>query len=520
MTTAHISTLPADQALEYARSGRILVAGAGVAGRGVLALALAVREKFNTAGGKAEGEVYAADDRPEALDGFAGAALVTRVGVDAARELIASSGTIDLVITSPGWRPDSLLLQEAIAAGIPTIGDIEFAWLLDQTGVAGEPRTWIAITGTNGKTTTTAMTAAMCRAAGFRAEAVGNIGQSPATAIANDLATGDYTQVLVAEVSSFQLHWSAQFTPDVGCVLNIAEDHLDWHGSLEGYAADKCRVMKATTPVIALDDALVRDLAMESNTVHESVWAFSVEENPAIPEGPERIGALVAVRDGRLALIDRDAQMIDLASADGISPPGPAGVADAAAAAAMSLAIGAKPPHIAAALEEFEVDAHRGQVVCRTDSTQWIDNSKATNPHAAAAALRGQTGVIWVAGGQLKGASVSELIAEVGEGFEAVIALGVDRKIILEDMDRQLPQVPTCEVEDTDPVAAMRRVVEYALEVIDRQPSHTHKVILAPAAASLDMYIGMSQRGDLFAQLARELTGQASETSGPQTAGK
>lgn len=553
MTTAHTSTLPAEQALEFARSGRILVAGAGVAGRGVLSLILAVRDnqpKEHQQGAAAQktagGAVYAADDRVDALDSFPGVAAVTQVDIVTAQDLVNQPGALDLVITSPGWPPHNALLQAAVAAGIPTIGDIEFAWLLDQAAIAGPSRIWIAITGTNGKTTTTAMTEAMCHAAGLRAEAVGNIGQSPATALARDLVSGDYTQVLVAEVSSFQLHWSASFTPDVGCVLNIAEDHLDWHGSLEGYAEDKGRVLKAKTPIIAVDDHRVLGLS-GAQQLREGARAFSATEvTPAIlgenNAWPQELESLVAVHRGRISLIGRDSSVLDLAPTEGISPPGPAGVADAAAAAAMSLAIGVQPEHIAAALGSFEVDAHRGQVVCESDSgqqgarqdachrVQWIDNSKATNPHAAAAALRGQTGVVWVAGGQLKGASVAELIAEVGAGFVAVVALGTDRQIILDEMARQYPDVPVYNIENTDPVAAMRQAVEFAQQAIqqasaqipERGDSTVYKVVLAPAAASLDMYTGMSQRGDLFAQLAREVIAQEhrSVTSGPELAGK
>ncbi len=501
MTTTQ--TLEPADAVQFMLSERgVLVAGAGVAGRGVLTMLRQMgAANIIVADDHVTQSELAVRDSPEF-------AKETYLKVAEARELIGGESAPQLVITSPGWRPDSPLLAEAQAEGIPVIGDIEAAWLADQAESFGPARTWLAITGTNGKTTTTAMLTAMLIADGQAAAAVGNIGTAPGIALTAEARGEQRVDVMVAEVSSFQLHWAPSFRPDTGCVLNLAEDHLDWHGSYASYADAKAQVFRARTAVIPANEPEVLETIARlwpdaSQIPCEDIRLFSSGESV-------ELGSVQSALDGRVSrsdvcirggkVVELAGQDVVLASAEGISPPGPAGLADAAAAAAMARSVGVKPESIASALENFRVQAHRGQVVANTGGAQWIDNSKATNPHAAAAALKGQSNVVWIAGGQLKGAAIEPLIQEVAEALKAVVVLGADRAIIAEAMEKLAPHVPVDVVEETDPEAAMKAVVARAKERLSPGDS----VILAPAAASLDMYTGMSQRGDLFAEYAME----------------
>lgn len=439
-------------------AGPIAVAGAGVSGMATARMLDAIGVEYTLV-----------DDRaPHALDV---ATAISRLDHYA------------LVVTSPGWNPEAELLAAARRRGIPVMGDVELAWRLDEAEVFGPRRTWLVVTGTNGKTTTTAMLAAMMRRGGHRAEAVGNIG----TAVSDALHAQPRVDVLVAELSSFQLHWSQRLTPDAGVLLNLAEDHLDWHGFYEAYALAKVKALRGGVAVAGVDDAEVRRLVHDLG-LGGAVVPFTL--------GAPEVGGL-GVADGYL--VDATGgEPVRLAPAEGIQPPGPAGVLDALAAAAIARSQGVAPEAIAEALGDFQVAGHRGQVVSEHGGVRWVDNSKATNPHAADAALAAEESVVWVAGGQLKGADVSDLIREHGHRMRAAIVLGQDRAIIARALERYAPRVPVHVVEEADPRAAMTRVAELAGDAA--RPGDA--VLLAPAAASLDMYAGMGQRGDMFAAAA------------------
>lgn len=449
----------------------VLVAGAGVSGIGAAELLQAAGARFKVV-----------DDNPE------GRARAEALGFDtlSGEEARASFGDFGLVVTSPGWRPDAQLLIDAKAAGLDVIGDVELCFRLDRAGVFGPPRDWLVVTGTNGKTTTTGMLAAMMIEAGKdtgkRAGACGNIG----VAVGKALLAPERLDVLVAELSSFQLHWSSQLVPDAGVLLNLADDHIDWHGSFDAYAEAKAKVLRAPVAVAGVDDAEVRRLA--SATGRGDIIGFT-----AGAPGENQVG----VEDGRI--VSRiGGSRTDVASADGIQPPGQAGVLDALAATAVALNQGAKPEHVRRALEAYQVAGHRGAVVHSAGGVDWVDNSKATNPHAADSALTGAGDVVWIAGGQLKGAAVDAVVKAHAQQFRAVALLGVDRELIRESVARVAPEVPIFVTDATDPVQAMEEVVAYAAS--KARPGDT--VLLAPAAASLDMFSGMSARGDAFAAAA------------------
>ena len=234
------STLNKTPNLPEILSGTILVTGAGISGVGIARLLADLNV-----------DVLIADANETARDRAMEVADVAGIHPDQA---LAELSRFSCVVTSPGWRPDTPLLRAAQAAGLEVLGDVELCYRLDRASVFGPPRTWMVVTGTNGKTTTTSMLASIMQHAGYQAEAVGNIGVSVAEAI----SAPQRIDVLVAELSSFQLHWSSQLVPDVGVLLNLAEDHIDWHGSMAAYAAAKAKVLAAPLAIAGLDDALVQ----------------------------------------------------------------------------------------------------------------------------------------------------------------------------------------------------------------------------------------------------------------------
>lgn len=458
------STLNKTPNLPEILSGTILVTGAGISGVGIARLLADLNV-----------DVLIADANETARDRAMEVADVAGIHPDQA---LAELSRFSCVVTSPGWRPDTPLLRAAQAAGLEVLGDVELCYRLDRASVFGPPRTWMVVTGTNGKTTTTSMLANIMQHAGYQAEAVGNIGVSVAEAI----SAPQRIDVLVAELSSFQLHWSSQLVPDVGVLLNLAEDHIDWHGSMAAYAAAKAKVLAAPLAIAGLDDALVQQY------VTTPVMGFTMH--------PPQVGQ-VGVTDGTIVdnLHGTPRNIVPVA---GLEPPGPAGIYDAlaATAAAVALVQDLQPSVIAQALQSFKVAGHRGQQVAEAQGIVAIDNSKATNPHAADSALAGHDSVIWVAGGQLKGAEVDDLIARHAHRLKAVALMGVDRNIIRESVEKHAPGVPIFVTDDTDPQSAMDAVCAWAVT----QASSGDAIVLAPAAASLDMYTGMGQRGVLFAE--------------------
>lgn len=448
-----------------------LITGAGVSGLGAARLLTAAGETFAIVDDNPAGRQRAAELGYAALSG------------DEAR---AHFSEFAAVVTSPGWRPDAPLLVDASAAGLEVLGDVELCFRLDRKGVFGPPRDWLVVTGTNGKTTTTGMLAQMMIEAGTdtgkRAGACGNIG----IAVADAMLAEPRIDVLVAELSSFQLHWSSQLVPDAGVLLNLADDHLDWHGSFAAYGDAKAKVLQASVAVAGIDDVEVRRLA--EATGRSDIIGFTLGE-----PGENEVG----VAGGRI-VATQGTQRVDVASAEGIEPAGAAGVLDALAATAVALTQGATPEHIQRALEKYRVEGHRGAVVHSARGVDWVDNSKATNPHAADSALTGAGTVVWVAGGQLKGAAVDGVIKAHADQFRAVALLGVDRELIRASLAAVAPDVPVFVTDATDPFEAMDDVVAWA--ATQAQPGDT--VLLAPAAASLDMFSGMSARGDAFADAA------------------
>ena len=389
---------------------------------------------------------------------------------------------VDLVVVSPGLRPHDPLLVATADRGIPIWGEAELAWQLRGPGAAP----WLALTGTNGKTTTVHMVEAMLRADGRRAAAVGNVGESLIDAV---LADPPY-DVLAVELSSQQLHFAPSIRPAAGALLNIAPDHLDWHRSLAGYEQAKTLIWRAATAIGNADDARVAELLPANGVM------FTLAE-----PGDGQLGVAANTLVSRAFGDDG----VPLAGADEVRPTGSHNVANALAAAALARSHGVGPAAIAAGLRAFVPDPHRNTLVGTWAGIRWVDDSKATNPHAARASLTAYPSVVWVAGGQLKGVAVDDLVLAAAPRLRAAVLLGADRAIVAAALARHAPDVPVFVVDTADD-GAMTEVVRAAAGFA--RPGDT--VLLAPAAASYDMFANYGARGDAFAEAARAV-GEAAE---------
>ncbi|MFC1406255.1 MULTISPECIES: UDP-N-acetylmuramoyl-L-alanine--D-glutamate ligase [Streptacidiphilus] len=402
-----------------------------------------------------------------------------------------------LVVTSPGWPPHSPLFLAAAGAGVPVWGDVELAWRLRRPHPAtGEPAPWLAVTGTNGKTTTVQMLASILTAAGLRTAAVGNVGVSVLDAV---LAEQPY-DVLAVELSSYQLHWSSSLRPHSAVVLNIAADHLDWHGSMEAYAADKGRIYQGNSVACVYNtadpatEALVREADVEEGC---RAIGFTLG-----PPALSQLGVVDGLLVDRAFVADRHKNAAELASVEDVRPAAPHNIANALAAAALARAYGVEPRAVRDGLRAFRPDAHRIAEVVESGGVTWIDDSKATNPHAAAASLAAYPSVVWIAGGLAKGADMDPLVAGAAKALRGVVLMGADRALIREALARHAPEVPVIELQDGQTGApAMDAAVRAAAGLA--RPGDT--VLLAPACASMDMFTNYGERGDLFAAAARAL---------------
>jgi UDP-N-acetylmuramoylalanine--D-glutamate ligase len=441
----------------------VLVIGAGVAGLAAIRLLAA-----------AGVPVLVATDRPVTAD--------LPDAVQHVGDPVELPAGVGLVVTSPGVRADAALPASAAAAGVEVIGETELAWRVDLALPQGGRR-WLVVTGTNGKTTTTGMLESMLRSAGLTVTACGNIGWPVVDAVA------DPSQQLIAvELSSFQLSAAPSLRPWAGAVLNVAEDHLDWHGSMAGYAAAKARALTGGVAVAVLDDAGAAAL----------LGASPARRRVGVTGRIPADGSL-GVIDGML--VDRAYFSGELLPAAAVRPPGAHNVTNALAAAALALSLEeVEAGAVAAGLRAFRPGGHRNVRVAEVDGVEWVDDSKATNPHAAAASLTAYPSVVWIAGGQLKGAAVDDLVRAVRGRLRGVVLLGVDAPVIERALSRHAPDVPrrTVPAPDDGPMeapAVMLAAVRVAADLAG--PGDT--VLLAPAAASLDMFSSYAARGEAFA---------------------
>lgn len=427
-----------------------------------------------------------AAERAELLEGLG---VRFRVGAGVAADL--PDRVPDLVVTSPGWRPEAPLLRAAGARGIPVWGDVELAWRLRRS----DGPAWLGLTGTNGKTTTVQMTTAILQAAGLRAASVGNVGRSVVEAVMDP----EPMDVLVVELSSFQLHWTRSTALESAAVLNLADDHLDWHGSLSAYAQAKGRIFRGVQRACVYN---VQDPATE-----RLVRAADVAE------GARAIGFTLGVPDvGMVGLVDdvladrafveeRRTSAAPLAEVGDLDDPSPHQVANALAAAALARSHGVRVEAVREGLRGFRAGPHRRALVAEADGVRWIDDSKATNPHAALASIRGVEHAVWIAGGLAKGATFDELVLAARDRLRAVVLIGTDAPLIRTALARHAPEVPVLEdvSGEDDPMQIMAAAVATAA----RHARDGDAVLLAPGCASMDQFRDYAARGDAFAAAVR-----------------
>ncbi|MFJ6630291.1 UDP-N-acetylmuramoyl-L-alanine--D-glutamate ligase [Streptomyces sp. NPDC091376] len=399
----------------------------------------------------------------------------------------------ELIVTAPGWKPDKPLFAAAAEAGVEIWGDVELAWRLRGPGAAP----WLAVTGTNGKTTTVRMLASILEAAGLRTAAVGNIGVSLLDAVLGD----ETYDVLAVELSSYQLHWAPSLRAHSAVVLNLAPDHLDWHGSMEAYAADKGRIYEGNTVacVYNVADPATEDLVREAD-VEEGCRAIGFTLGTP---GPSQLGVVDGILVDRAFVENRQKQAQELAEVSDIDPPAPHNIANALAAAALARAYGVEPAAVRDGLRAFRPDAHRIEYVDEVDGVAYVDDSKATNTHATEASLASYDPIVWIAGGLAKGATFDDLVEKSAKRLRGVVLIGADRALIAEALTRHAPEVPVVDLDRTD-TGAMSAAVREAARLA--RPGDT--VLLAPACASMDMFVNYNKRGEAFADAVRALAAE------------
>lgn len=415
----------------------------------------------------------------------------------------------ELVIASPGFPPHHPLIVWARESSIPLWGDLELAWRVRDKIVRddGTPADWVLVTGTNGKTTTTEMAATMLVTAGLRAAPCGNIGVPVLDAVRDP--TG--FDVLVVEVSSHQLWYlslqtgPAPVSPYASVCLNLADDHLKWHGSARAYRDAKAFVYQNTRVACVYNkaDEATRTMVEDADVV-EGCRAIGFDLG--VP-GPSDLGVVDGILVDRAFLEERATSALELTTVADLAAHGlgaPHVVANALAASALARSLGAAPAAIARALQTFRLDPHRIEVVAVAGGVTWVDDSKATNPHAAASSLTAHPGAVWIVGGVLKGVDISELVATRGAHAKAAIIIGVDRSAIVEAFARHAPEVAVFEVDAAQTEDVMTEVVELAAGIAG--PGDV--VLLAPAAASFDQFASYEDRGTRFADAVRERIGR------------
>jgi UDP-N-acetylmuramoylalanine--D-glutamate ligase len=458
----------------YDKADSVIVIGIGRSG---VATAQVLRERGAT--------VVAYDDKPAALASGEGQALLN-IGVPliGAEQLAIAAKTATKAVISPGVPQTNRAVRQLQEAGIPVISEIELAYQLAKSPI-------IAVTGSKGKSTTTALIGHILTAAGIRNRVGGNIGNP----LVLETVAATSTDWVVAEVSSFQLEGIVTFAPRISVLLNISSDHLDRYPSMEEYAEAKYRIFANQTPT---DDFIgnADDLycaAVRSGASHaipaNALW-FGME--------PTDRGLAMTLLGDTIVFRERG-QETPLIAAHELRIRGRHNVANAMAAALACLRAGADPQAVRRGLTTFDPLPHRLTPVYQSAGVTWIDDSKATNPASATAALEAiDAPVILIAGGKSKKTDFTQFANAVARKVKRVILIGEAAQEIGELVEGP----PVCYARDLETAVADAAGVARRGDV----------VLLSPACASFDMFESAEQRGELFSELARAYGNHAGKT--------
>jgi len=405
-------------------------------------------------------------------------------------------------VVSPGWRPSHPIIADLRNREIPLLNEIDLAWEIKQQVAPGQK--WLAVTGTNGKTSTVELTESILKAAGISAFACGNVGTPVIDAVISEQKY-DY---LVLELSSFQLHWSESAEFVAGSILNIALDHIDWHGSFPEYAKAKLDLLsRSVTAILNGDDQSV----VEGSAHWQGKKVFYTLQTPK----PGEIGLVENLLVDRAFVVDpMEAAMF--CELNEVQPTAPHSVSNALAAAGLARAIGIDHEVIREAIKKFRPGRHRIELVLAQNGIRWIDDSKATNPHAAQASLMSELSVVWIAGGLAKGAEMSDLIAQVGSRLRGVVLIGTDRELIAHELQTKFPNVAIIRVDPKsghDRSSANNEFMNQIVTEAKQLAKDGDAVLLAPACASMDQFVSYGDRGDRFAKSVQEIVGKNDNAS-------
>jgi len=394
----------------------------------------------------------------------------------------------DLAIVSPGWRQDHSVISNLQSNGVEVISELDFAWTLKSE--LSPNQTWLAVTGTNGKTTTIQMLESILISAGVSGIACGNVG----TTVVEAVTSGKNFDVLALELSSFQISWSSLPEYKAVAILNIAPDHIDWHGSFDEYANAKIKLLTQTkVALLNLNDPeiILRGASWSGRKIF---FGFDT------PQAGE-IGLVEELLIDRAFVTSTESAEV-IAELDDVKPAVPHNVSNAMAAAGLALAIGIGHPQVKTGIANFKLDKHRLQTVLSQDGITWVNDSKATNPHAATAALLSHLSNIWIAGGLAKGAKMDDLVRRTASRIKAAIIIGKDGEEIASTLEKFAPEVKIYRIAKSDnPNDLMDQVVSRAKEIAVLGDT----VLLAPACASMDQFKSYAHRGDLFSQSVTKL---------------
>ncbi|WP_367304221.1 UDP-N-acetylmuramoyl-L-alanine--D-glutamate ligase [Demequina muriae] len=398
---------------------------------------------------------------------------------------------VDVCMSSPGFAPHTREVRAVQDAGVEIWSEMEFAWRVRREGIP-----WVLVTGTNGKTTTTQMVGAIAAAGGIDVAVCGNMGV-PVIAAAQE-----ERGLVAVEIASLQLHFTSTLSPHAAVCLNADEDHLDWHGSVEEYRADKARVYRnvQVACVYGAHDPLVESMVADAEVVEGARAIGITRGSPAVSQ----LGVVDGVLVDRAFHAGRHTEAIELGHVEDLAhlvagDVPPYLVFNALAAAALARAVGVSPEAVARGLRVFSLDAHRTAHVATVDGVHYVDDSKATNAHAALAAFGGRApgSVVWIAGGQAKGQEFDGLVAALRDRLRAVVLIGTDPEPLASALAGHAADIPVTRIAPGDTV--MQQAVREARALAQQGDT----VLLSPACASFDQFRSYADRGEAFAEAVK-----------------